>query len=39
VTKGDESGGGMLRRCSTKRYALVRQAKVVGEKQRQKIDE
>lgn len=27
-------GSGPLRRCSTKRYALVRQSKVVGEKQR-----
>lgn len=32
--------GGVLRRCSTKRYALVRQAKVVGsDRHRNRIDE
>ena len=40
VTKCDEEvPTGILRRCSTKRYALVRQSKVIGEKQRQKIEE
>ena len=32
--------GGVLRRCSTKRYALVRQAKVVGsDRQKNRIEE
>jgi Skp family chaperone for outer membrane proteins len=40
VRKCDEEvSTGMMRRCSTKRYALVRQSKVIGEKQRQKIEE
>ena len=28
---------GVLRRCSTKRYALVRQSKVIGEKRQQNL--
>ncbi len=39
MKRDEEVSTGMLRRCSTKRYALVRQSKVIGEKQRQKIEE
>ncbi len=39
MKRDEEVSTGMLRRCSTKRYALVRQSKVIGEKEGQKIEE